>query len=60
MVMIEVTAAIADRYTPEELVEKLNLSIEDILVAFEEEIEVEFKEDGRLEDEWREFYGDTN
>ena len=59
MVTIDVTAAIADKYTPEELVEKLNLSIEDILVAFEEEIEVEFKEDGKLEDEWREFYGEV-
>lgn len=60
MVTIDVAAAIADKYTPEELVEKLNLTIEDILVAFEEVIEVEFKEDGRLEDEWREFYGDSD
>ena len=60
MLTIDVMAAIADKYTPEELVEKLGLSVEDVVIAFEETVEVEFSEDGKLEDEWRDFYGDSD
>jgi len=45
---------LADKYTPAELVDKLNITVEELFDLLEDYIMDEYKEDGTFEDEWRE------
>ncbi len=55
---VDLVVALSDKYTAEELVEKLGLTVDDVLDAFEDAVKLEFMDGGKLEDEWREFYGE--
>jgi hypothetical protein len=53
-----IAALLADKYTSEEIIEKLGVDSEDVIGTYEELIMDNFCEGGAFEDEWRDYYGD--